>query len=68
MLYNIKIGKTLKKDKKGKRGLHLIIYIYTCAKGRKREDGNKGGAHGFQKKRRGVLFPRRGRMFLQAGE
>ena len=28
MLYNIKIGKTLKKDKKGKRGLHLIIYIH----------------------------------------
>ena len=54
MLYNIKIGKTLKKDKKGERGLHLIIYIHVREGKEKRRREQRRGAWISKK---GVLFP-----------
>ena len=68
MLYNIKIGKTLKKDKKGERGLHLIIYIHVReGKEKRRREQRRGAWISKKKKGGGTFFPDGGECFYRQG-
>ena len=67
MLYNIKIGKTLKKDKKGERGLHLIIYIHVREGKEKRRREQRRGAWISKKKKGGTFSPTGENVFTGRG-